>query len=75
MCFIAFMLERQLEVKLKEKSIPLSPNQIKKSLNELQVSELQHGENKFLLKGTNGQYGAKILRALNIRPLKNLQKI
>lgn len=75
MCFIAFMLERQLELKLKEKGISLSPDQIQKSLNELQVSELQHGENKFLLKGTNGQYGAKILRALNIRPLKNIQRI
>lgn len=75
MCFIAFMLERQLEIKLKGKGIPLSPAQIKRSLNELQVSELQSGENKYLLKGANGQYGAKILRALNIRPLKNLQKI
>ena len=75
LCFIAFLLERQLETKLKSKGLNLSPDQIKNSLNELQVSKIQHKGTEYLMKGANGKYGAKILRALNIKPMKNLQKI
>lgn len=75
MCFLAFLLERMLERKLKEKHLHLSPDQIKQSLNHLQLSHIKHKKQEYLLKGSNGEYGAKILRALNIKPLQNLQKI
>lgn len=75
MCFIGFMLERHLELKLKEKQINLSSNKIRKALNALQCSIITHKKEQYLMKGNNGEYGAKILRALNIKPLANIQKL
>jgi len=75
MCFIGFLLERHLELKLQEKNINLSSDRIKKSLNHLQLSKVKHRQKFYYMKGSNGEYGAKILRALNIKPLANVQLI
>lgn len=75
MSFISFLLERMLEKTLQEKGIHISPAQIQESLKGLQLSHIKYKENEYYLKGANGEYGAKILRALNIKPLLNVQKI
>ncbi len=75
MCFISFAMERALEETLRSKEIDISPEKIKDELNQLQVSQMKLDDHKFYVKGANGQYGAKILRALNIAPLKNIELI
>ncbi len=74
-CFISFAMERALEETLRSKEIEISPEKIKDELNQLQVSQMKLEDHKFYVKGANGQYGAKILRALNIAPLKNIELI
>lgn len=71
-CFIAFLLERLLEEKLIDKNIPLSPQQIRQALKQMQLSEVEINEHRYYLKGANGEHTSKILRAMNIAPLKNM---
>jgi transposase len=75
LCFIAFLLERNLEIKLNEKGLCLSADVIKETLYKLQLSKIKFRDKYYLMKGANGPYGAKVLRALNIAPLKNIQPI
>lgn len=75
LCFIAFLLERLLEERLAEKDLPLSPRQIKQALKAMQLSEVQLNDQRFYLKGANGEHTSKILRAMNIAPPKNMQPV
>ncbi len=49
-CFLSFLLERNLEFKLKEKDIDYSPERIKEALNSLNLVEADLGGNKFVVK-------------------------
>ena len=71
-CFMAFLLERTLEIKLKNAEIPASPQKIRDSLNSMQFAEIELHGNKFLVKTKNESLGSKILRALKIQPPKNI---
>lgn len=75
LCFIAFAMERYLEDAIIKKGISMSPDRIKSALNKLQVSVLEWSDKRFYVKGSGGKEGAKILRALNIRPLNNIEPI
>lgn len=72
LCFIAFLLERTLEIKLKNNHINLSPQEIKEALNSLQVSELELRQEVFYVKSNASKEAKKILRALKIKPLNNV---
>jgi transposase len=81
-CFIAFMLERDLEIRLKKsksfKNQVITPNRIKEALNSLEVSEVKI-DNKVLYMKSNHtnskeklKLGRNIHRFLHINQLKNL---
>jgi len=72
LCFLAFVLERSVELKLDEKQVPASAQAIAEALGSLEVSRLQIGEKDYYLKGANKPLANKILRALGVAPLKNL---
>ena len=66
LCFIAFLLERTLEIKLKEKKIECSAYDIREALNNLQFSVIEiEGESFYLFSPVEG-LANKILRALKI---------
>ena len=81
-CFIAFMLERDLEIRLKKsklfKNEIITPNRIKEALNSLEVSKVKIDNEIFYMKSnhTNNknklQLGRNIHRFLRIPQLKNL---
>ena len=70
--FISFLLERTLEIKLKTNKIDCSPEKIRESLNELQLSELTIQNEKYYLKSTSNVLSKKILRVLRIKSPNNL---
>lgn len=72
LCFLAFLLERTLELTLRDKQIDASPDAIARALRSLQVSRLEIDDQAYYLKGKADPLAHKILRALNIAPLKNL---
>ncbi len=72
LCFLAFLLERTLEITLREKEIDASPDAIARALRSLEVSRLEVRGEAYYLKGSAEPLAHKILRALSIAPLKNL---
>jgi transposase len=71
-CFLAFVLERALEVKLKSNQELVSPERIQESLNSLQVSEIKLGEGRYYLKSKNDSLASRILNIMRIKHLKNV---
>ena len=75
LCFIGFLLERRLELRLREKGIELSPERIKGVLNSLQLSRIRIKDRDYYLKGRTGQMAGKVLRALRIAPPRNVTPV
>jgi transposase len=71
-CFLAFLLERTLEFKLRKNGSPMSPNLIREALNSLLFAELTIRGQQFLLKIKSLPQAGKILRLLRIAPPKNM---
>ena len=81
-CFIAFMLERDLEIRLKKsKSFTeqtITPNRIRDALNSLELSKIKIENKIFFMKSnhSNGQnklrFAKDIMRFLHIKQLKNI---
>lgn len=76
MCFLAFLLERELEARLKRNRKAcdgdISPEKIKEALNSMEVSELEIEGDKFFLKGKHRMLGSVIFSVLKVSKLKNL---
>jgi len=81
-CFIAFMLERDLEIRLnKSKSFTkytITPNRIREALNSLELSKIKVDNKILFMKSnhSNGQdklkFAKDIMRFLHIKQLKNI---
>ena len=73
LCFIAFLLERNLELIIKQKHIQnASVEKIKQAINSLQVSKVDLNGQLLYLKGKNLPLADDILQCLNIKPLKKV---
>ncbi|MEI7614769.1 MAG: IS1634 family transposase [Betaproteobacteria bacterium] len=71
-CFLAFLLERTLELKLKHAEIVASVQNIRDAINSLQFAEVEFNKKKFFIKTKNTELASKILRNLKIPPPKNI---
>jgi len=72
MCFLAFLLERTLEFRLKKAGETASPEQIREALNSMNFAEVKIENKRFLLKTKGTELGNRILRLLKIKPPKNV---
>ena len=81
-CFIAFMLERDLEIRLKKsksfKKYTITPNNIKEALNSLEISKVKIDNRVLYMKSNHTnekdklRLGRDIHKFLHIKQLKNL---
>ena len=71
-CFLAFLLERTLEFKLKNADIYASPQKIRDALNSMQFAEIELHGNTFMVKTKSDELASKIMRQLKIQPPKNI---
>jgi len=81
-CFIAFMLERDLEIRLKKsktlKKYTITPDRIKEALNSLEISKIKVDNKIFYLKSNHSnakdklKFAKDIMRFLHIKQFKNL---
>ena len=71
-CFLAFVLERALENKLKANKISASPEAIKEAIQSLEVSEIHWRGERFYLKSKHLPLASKILNILRIKHLRNI---
>lgn len=72
LCFLAFLIERNLEIKLQNNQIHLSPEKLKEVLNSLELSKVSINGQTFFLKAKHIKPAGKILRALKITQPQNL---
>jgi len=70
--FLSFLLERNLEFKLKEKNIDYSPERIKEALNSMNIVEADMEDNKFIMKVKPMPLAHNIFTALRINYPKNI---
>ena len=75
LCFFAFLIERNLEIKLLNNQIALSPDKIKEILNSIELSKVRINQELFWLKAKPKTNAAKILKAMRINQPKNLTPI
>ncbi|QSQ08334.1 hypothetical protein H0A61_02688 [Koleobacter methoxysyntrophicus] len=71
-CFLAFLLERTLEFKLKKAGETASPDKIREALNSMNFAEVEIEQKRFFIKTKGTDLSSKILRVLRIKPLKNV---
>jgi transposase len=71
-CFLAFLLERTLEFKLKKAGVSASVEKIREALNSMNFAEVEIEKKKFFIKTRVEDPGNKILRVLRIKPPKNV---
>ena len=71
-CFLSFLLERNLEFKLKEKNIDCSPERIKEALNSMNIVEADIENNKMVMKVKPHPLAKNIFSALRINYPKNI---
>ena len=72
LCFIAFLLERTLEIELRRNKIEYSPEKIRKALDSLQFSEIEIEGRKFFLRSPVEGLANQILRTMKIKIPPNI---
>jgi len=71
-CFIAFLLERELELRLRRRKIDFSTERIKVSLDKMEFSEIEIEGQKYFLKSKRNSLASKIFAVLKIKQPSNL---
>jgi transposase len=71
-CFIAFLLQRILELRLIEKGYDHSPDKIRKAVQDLEMSIIQVENQAMYLRSNISELSANILRTLKITIPKSL---
>lgn len=71
-CFLAFLLERTLELKLKSAEEPSSCEQIREALNSMNFSKVDIDDKTYFIKTRGTELSKKILRLLHFKPLPNV---
>ncbi len=72
LCFLAFLLERELEYRLKKRQIEHSPEQIKTALNSMEFSVLDIENEPYYLKGKHLSLASKIFSVLRLKQPTNI---
>ncbi len=71
-CFMAFVLERALENRLKANKIEASPETIREAIQSMEVSEILFRGERYYLKSNHLPLASKILNVLRVKHLKNI---
>lgn len=72
-CFLSFVLEKTLELKLKHSNIDgVSVDNIRKAINSMRFTEVELNNKKVFIKSSNTELANKILRNFKIPPPANI---
>ncbi len=66
-CFLAFLLERELEVRIRQRNLEFSADKIKQALNSMMFREIVVDENTFFAKSKNEPFASKLFEILKIK--------
>ena len=71
-CFIAFLLERELELCLRRRNVDFSTERIKASLNTMEFSEIEIEYQKYFMRSKHDSLASKMFAVLRIKQPSNL---
>lgn len=71
-CFIAFLLERTLEIKLRQAKIPYSTKKIREAIAEMKLTVIELNKETYYLRSPINTLGRNILRILKISQPKTI---
>ena len=72
-CFLSFVLEKTLELKLKHANIEdVSVDNVREAINSMRFAEVELNNKKMLIKSSNTELANKILRNFKIPPPANI---
>jgi transposase len=71
-CFLAFLLERELEFRLRKRGTDYSTERIKSAIKSLEFSEIEIEGRRYFMKGKHEKLASKILAMLKINQPPNL---
>jgi transposase len=71
LCFLAFLLERTMEIELHSANITASAQEIRAAINAMQFTEANCRGNTYLLNAPISDLGLNILQTLRMRPPSN----
>lgn len=71
-CFLAFLMERTLELELRKAAVQASPMEIRSALNSLRFAELNIEGKQVFIKTQNTELASQILKILKIKSHKNI---
>ena len=74
-CFMALVLERTLERRLRDNKIDASPSEIREALNAMEVAKLKIGEKEYYLKKKHSKLSSAILKIFRINAPKTLTAV
>ena len=74
-CFLAFLLERTLEIKLRSLGSDTLAEKIREAINSLTFTEVTIQGKKFYIKNSGTPLTSKILRQLRVNPPKNVSPV
>jgi len=74
-CFLAFLLERTLEFKLRQAGDNASPEKIREALNSLNFAEVEIEGKAYFIKTKSTELSKKILRLIRIAPPGNITSV
>ena len=72
LCYIAYTLMNHLQLELKQAGKPHSERHIRRSLNQMQVSLVEQGKNRFYMRSKMNASQRDILNVLKIKKIPNL---
>jgi len=72
LCYIAYALLNCLKLKLDKKSTPMSEGQIRKALDQMQVSLIRHKDQHYYLRSKQSEQAANLLKAVAEKGLPDL---
>jgi len=71
-CFLAFMLERKLEMMLNDNEIKNSPEKIREALNSMQLAKTSFNNEEVYIKTKNAPLASQIFKLLKMNLPHNL---
>lgn len=72
LCYIAYAMLSQLQLRLQKRNFPLSEGKIRKLIAKMQLSHIKNGQREFYLRAKLCDQTRAFLNKLGIRPMPNI---
>lgn len=72
LCYVAYSILTEIQIKLSQQKTPLSENKIRKALDHMQLSEIQQGGEHFYMRSSEKEEVKILTEGLKIKPIPEM---